>query len=198
MRFLLALLIITALAAPNASAVVDPDPDGIGVYFDLDAEITETIETPSVPFDAYVILTNPTRAEIHAISFSFNINVPPESEALFFRLSYEVVFGCIDPLLEFNPFYGDVWCGGTVPIPGSPAVVLLRWQFMLLAPVSAEFYLGQSILSDPPTMAYESEAGPVPMNVSSGDPALPVAMINGTGVVTSEDATFGSLKALYR
>lgn len=198
MRKILALLIVAVLVAPAAHAVVDPDPDGIGVYFDLEADITETVVTPSVPFDAYVILTNPSRAEIHAISFSFNINVPPEAEASFFRLSYEVVFGCIDPLLDFHPFYGDVWCGGTEPIPGSPAVVLLRWQFMLLAPVSAEFYLGQSTLSDPPPMAYESEAGWVPMHVSSGDPAQPVAMINGTGVVSSEATTFGRLKALYR
>ena len=198
MRFLLALLIIIALAAPNAQAVVDPDPDGIGVYFDLNADITETVAMPSLPFDAYVILTNPTSAEIYGISFSFNINVPPESEAFLFRLSYDVVFGCIAPHLDFHPFYGDVWCGGTEPIPGSPAVVLLRWQFMLLAPVSAEFYLGQSNRPDPLPSAYQSEAGWVPMHVSSGDPALPVAMINGTGVVSTEATTFGRLKALYR
>jgi len=199
MRKLLALLMVAVLVAPAAHAVVDPDPDGIGVYFDLDANITETLATPAVPFNAYVILTNPTWAEIHTISFSFNINVPPGMEGSFFRLSYEVVLGCIDPTLVYHPLYGDVICGGSDPIPGAPAVILLRWQFMLLAPMVADFYLGQSNMPDPAQqLAYESESGWVPMHVSSGDPALKVATVNGTGVVPAVTTSFGSMKALYR
>ena len=198
MRFLPAFLIITALAAPNAHAVVDPDPDGIGVYFDLNADITETMASPSLPFWTYVILTNPTRAEIYSISFSFNIVVPPGTENSIMRVSQVVDFICIEPAV-FHPLYGDVVCGGDVPIPGSPAVVLLSWMFMLTDTIPVDFYLGQSNMPDPAQqLAYESESGWVPMHVSSGDPALPVAMINGTGVVSAEATTFGRLKALYR
>ncbi|MEN8007303.1 MAG: hypothetical protein ABFS42_09835 [Candidatus Krumholzibacteriota bacterium] len=198
MRNLILTLILATMAVPTAQAVVDPGPDGIGVYFDLDADITETVMTPSIPFAAYVILTNPTRAEIHAVSFSFTIVVPAGMESSLFRLSHEVIFSCIDPALDFHPLYGNVQCGGDIPVPGSPTVILLRWQFVLLSTIPVDFFLGQINEPGPIPLAYESEAGWVPMYVSSGDPALPVAKVNGTGVVPLTSTSFGNLKALYR
>ncbi len=57
------LSIFVLLLAANAFAQLDPDLDGIGIYFD--AEATLTCAYTSVPFEsvtAYLCITNPTDA----------------------------------------------------------------------------------------------------------------------------------------
>ncbi len=200
MRKLIGILILASFIAPSAQAVVDPDPDGIGIYFDLNADIYQTVVGPSSPFDAYVILTNPTWAEILGYEFSRHISVPPGMEGMVIWL--DRTWTGFNELLPVElPDLGDnVMLGMVAPLPTSPAVVLVRWQFMLLTPMVMDFYLGPSNgeFGTNGRLAYESEAGWVPMYVSSGDPGLLVATVNGTGVVPATSTTFGSLKALFR
>lgn len=207
MKYLL-LISFVLLFPPLALATVDPDPDQIGVYFDLEAETTCVATIQNVPFDAYIIITNPT-SEVSAFAFSLCLDVQPGMEGLIFRLSHGWPIGCG---IDINPVIYDGCEDGFIrgcsePLPAGPGgVVVLTEQYMLLADMLVEFRLG-------PTYAYDSTgavvetpphyAGPdgeiIPLGISSGDPALPVAQINGDcSVVPVENATFGRVKGLYR
>ena len=63
----------------------------------------------------------------------------------------------------------------------------------------AIFYLAATPFTGPDTgqLAYQSGGQWVPMFVSSGDPGLPVASVNGT-VLDVVPATWAGVKALYR
>lgn len=204
MRTHMALLILLALTVPQASAVADPDPDGIGVYFDMSADILQIMMEPGVPFFAHVILTNPSAGDLLAYEFSYRIEVPLGLESMFVRLGLlfpDFVPG--DITLPFYDIFDDEIALGPFPsahIPGSPAVLLLTWQFLLLVPMDASFYLGPTSGENGSTgqMAYETETGFVTMNPSTGNPEFPVATINGDWVIPVTETTFGSLKALYR
>ena len=200
MRRLIALTILATLIAPAAHAAIDPDPDGIGVYFDLNADVYEIAMGPSVPFNAYIIVTNPTGTGIQGYEFSRIITVPPGMEGMFFTL-VEIWHGYNDIHPVEPPGLGnDFMISFGTPIPATPTVTLVTWQFMLLAPMIVDFYLGPSSgeFGTNGLLVYESPTGPVPLHVSSGDPALRVATVNGTGVVPVTMTSFGSLKALYR
>ena len=72
---------------------------------------------------------------------------------------------------------------------------------MLLAPMGLNFYLGpysvQSVEDGLP--AYVGIGNVIyPLGVSSGDPGLPVASVNGCNAVTVEGTTFGGVKCLFR
>ena len=132
-----ALLLILAfsLAASSAVAVVDPDPDMMGIYFDLTADENCLTIGPSIPFFAYLILTNPTSADITAYEFGLELVVPTGMESMVFRLADQTL-GC---LICFPPYVeilgGDYVVGLASPRPAEPATVLHLWQYMLLAPI---------------------------------------------------------------
>jgi len=202
MFWLLVLLILAAASVPQASAVIDPDPDGIGVYFDLAADQNQTGAPASVPVFAYVILTNPTGDEIQGFEFAYHISVPPGMEALLFRLQMgwppEVPLDLTLPI--YDTFSDEIVAVTSTPIPASSAVILLTWQFLLLAPMETNFFLGPTS-GEPPSngrLTYVSETEPVAMNLSTGGPDVPVATINGDAAVPISSSTFGSLKTLYR
>ncbi|MEN8007302.1 MAG: hypothetical protein ABFS42_09830 [Candidatus Krumholzibacteriota bacterium] len=204
MRKLLALLFVAGLftlVVPSAHAIVDPDPDGIGVYFDLNADITEIMVPAAVPFYAYAILTNPTGGDIWGYEFSRIFSVPPGMEGMLYMLE-RIWHGVNDGITPVEPpdLGGNVMAGISPPLPVAPTVILVTWQFMLLTPMVVDCYVGPSTGDFGTTgrLVYETATGPVPMHVSSGDPALKVATVNGTGVVAVETTTFGALKALYR
>ena len=205
MRTQMALLILFALSASQASAVTDPHPNGIGVYFDLNADTWQVWSGPNIPINTYVILTIPTGEEILGYEFAYRISVTPGMENMFFRLGMEFPdFVPTDINLPNYEIFGDeVAVGPFAPahMSGSSAVVLLTWQFMFLSPaMEVEFFLGPTSGEGPTQgqLAYYSEAGIVPMHPSSGNHLLPVAMVNGEGVVPTTETSFGSLKALFR
>lgn len=207
MKYLL-LLLFVLLFPSLAQATIDPDPDQIGVYFDLEAETSCIDADVNVPFDAYIIITNPT-SEVSAFAFSLCLDVQPGMEVLIFRLSHGWPVECgidIHPVI-YDECEGGIIRGCSEPLPAGPGgMVVLTEQYMLLADMLVEFRLG-------PTYAYDSAgsivetppyyAGPdeeiIPLGISSGDPALPVAQVNGDcRVVPVENATFGRVKGLYR
>ncbi len=205
LNLLITLLILLALSAPQVLATADPDPDGIGVYFDLQADIWQNWIGANIPFNAYVILTNPSGEEILGYEFAYQLLVTPGMENLIFGLG--IVFPDFVPIVPPWPIY-DIFAGEVVigpfapaPMPGNPAVVLATWQFMLLTPnIWAEFYLGPTS-GDGVTdgrLAYDSEAGWVSMNNSTGNPEIPVATVNLEAPIPITETTYGSLKALYR
>ncbi len=65
MKKLVVILLVSMMAA-SAFAVTDPDPNMIGIYFDLNANDNCLTIGPSIPFNAYLILTNSTAPTISA------------------------------------------------------------------------------------------------------------------------------------
>jgi len=196
-------VLFVVIGGTPSNATVNPDSDEIGVYFDTNADTVCMSVAPSIPFSAYLIITNPSSAEVWGIEFSMCTEFIGGDESLLFRLSEVWSAGFIDHPVEWD------WCldgraiGFYEPVPQvGENVVLVQLQFMLLAEMGVEFYIGphpvETIEDGLP--AYEGVGGVVlPLGISSGDPNLPVAAVNGEcNVVSVESKTFSGLKCLYR
>jgi hypothetical protein len=206
----LVVLFLACVVATSAFAVIDPDPNSIGIYFDLNADTNCSDQSVSVPFMAYLILTNTTAPTVSAYEVGY-LNVGPGPGQLF-RLSSLIANGDMTGLdlgENGDPMMGDHIVGLSSPIPGNPATVLHSWNYMLLAQVGMEMYISaasQSSLEGPfPVIlnangnilfnAFHSTGGPP---TPDGDPGIPVATVNGDCVVGTEAVSFGSVKSLFR
>ena len=67
----LLVLVLSCFLASSVFAVIDPDPDMLGVYFDVTANENCMFVEANVPFFAYLILTNTTAPAINAYEFGF-------------------------------------------------------------------------------------------------------------------------------
>lgn len=175
-------IILSLLFYANALAVpIDPTPDHIGVYFDPGATITNFDSSPNVPFTAYVIITNPTAANLWGIELSYNLVVPPGFENSYDRLEYGLPLNSVDIGTNEDPAQGDFIVGLASPLHQSSAVVFVTWEFVLTDHFQMDIYLGassaQSIEDDLP--AYAAGDSIVPLGPTSGDFNIPVATING-------------------
>jgi hypothetical protein len=198
----LVVLLLVSLMATSAFAQIDPDTNGIGVYFDAGATTHELMgQAPSVPFSAYVCITNPTN-DVSGLEFGYNIVVPAGMEAMFFRLANVLPVGSIDLGVNTNIFSGDYIVGLASPLPASQSVVFVSWTWMMLAPgLTMEFYLGASSIPSLPDYdgpAYEAGGFILPLGQSTGGLDNPVAAVNMMAPVAIENASFGSVKSLFR
>ena len=130
------------LAGTPAYSTLNPDPDEIGIYFDTSADAVCLTAAPNVPFFAYLIITNPSSAEVWGIEFSMCTEFIGGDESLFFRLSEVWSAGFIDLPVEWD------WCldgraiGFYEPVPQVGGnVVLVQLQYMLLAEMAVKFYI---------------------------------------------------------
>jgi len=199
MKKLLAILAI-ALLASSAMATVDPDPDGIGVYFDLPGDIVCT--TTAAPFAnvvGFLLATNPS-ASAGISGWEAQIwtgGAAPVAPAWTLAAGLDV-----DPSAEgFQVGIGT----GALALPWAPAVVLATWSGFVMSPADAiEFFVagvpGSTSFADSPGYAAGDNAGDLrPFQVSSGTGLdLPVAGINICNVIANENLTFSNVKALYR
>lgn len=198
--FAATVILLIVCTSTAAHAVVDPDPDGVGVYFDMSADVNTQLIGLFVPFDAYVILTNPSSAEIRSFEFAYSVRPPAGMEANLVRTGLTLPPGIICINCDWDPYGDNVVLPFTSPVPPSPATILMAWQYMLTASMPVEFSLGATSFMGPMSgqLAYEGEAGFVPMHVSSGDPSLPVAAVNAGDVTPDRVISAGTLKAQYR
>ncbi|MFT7700335.1 MAG: hypothetical protein ACI8S7_002178, partial [Candidatus Krumholzibacteriia bacterium] len=119
---------------------------------------------------------------------------------MFFRLAATLPAGAVDLGNSTDITLGDYVVGLATPLPASSAVAFVSWQFLLLAPISMEIYLGpasiESIADGLP--AYEIGGSILPLGLSTGGSA-PVATVNtGECAVANEAASFGGVKSLFR
>ena len=196
----LVVLLMVSLMATSAFAVVDEDPDMLGVYFDLNADQNAINVGASTPFFAYVMITNPSSVEVHGLEFGYDVVPPAGLEGMMFRLLNSLPAGAVDLGTSTNLLSGDYVVGLAQPLIGEPATTFITWQFMLLTPMSVDIYLGpssvQSIEDGLP--AYEIGGTILPLGLSTGGVNTPVAVVNGVGPVAVEEASFGSVKSLFR
>ncbi len=71
---------------------------------------------------------------------------------------------------------------------------------MLLSPMTVEIFLGPSNVQsiDDGLPAYEIGGSILPLGLSTSGANVPVAVVNGAGPVAVEEASFGSVKSLFR
>lgn len=182
-------LILMLLATP-CLAQLDPDPDSIGVYFDLAA--TQVVTTAPVGGEvaAYLIATNPSQAGGLAM---WEGRVQASG-------AYAVVWG--GPTSGFNVamnmpggngFSFTVF--GEPPLQQlAPLTVLAHLWIVPMEEGAIDLLLGsttyrlEDIYMSPDYLLYPS----------SGSLDLPVASINGDPPVAAEVATWGEVKSLFR
>jgi hypothetical protein len=200
----LVVLLLASLVATSAFAVLDPDPDMMGIYFDTNADNNCLTSPSGVPFSAYLILTNTTAPAINAYELGLTVVVPAGLEASLFRLSSTIANGAISgvDVGTNGPLGGDFIVGLAGPLPAQPALILHAFQYLPFAPMSIEFFLGASsapsIPGDFPVV--QNANGSILMQVgqSTGGPDNAVATVNTGCVVGVEEASFGSVKSLFR
>ena len=193
---------VTFIHTGPATGTVNPHPDEIGLYFDTNADTVCNTVAPYIPFIAYLIITNPSADEVWGIEFSLCTEIPGGHEGALFKLGEVWSAGFFD----FGMFD---WCldgravGFNEPVPQvGENVVLVQLQYMLLANISIEFFLGPhpvEYIEDGLPAYLDGNGVVLPLHVSSGYPGLPVAAVNGQcSVVPVETKTFSGLKCLYR
>ena len=195
----LIVLVLISLMATSAFAVIDPDTDMLGVYFDLNADSNCLDMGPSIPFMAFVTITNPSATEVHGLEFGYNL-LNSGGPGTLFRLANILPAGAVDLGNSVDLVVGDYVVGLASPLLGQAAVQFVTWQFMLLVPQTVEIFLGpssiESIADGLP--AYEIGGSILPLGLSTGGPATAVATVNGECVVAVDNASFGSVKSLFR
>lgn len=203
MKKLLVLLAVLALAAP-AMAGIDPGTNGIGVYFDLGANVNCGAPAPYALLPMYLIATNIN--ETSGISgWETHVYFEPTPGA---GVTYAYAgVGAVNPLTA--PDF-QVGMGGG-PLPYSPAVLLLTMS---------TFYLGGPlmigvgpIISAPPSFSPPSPgyaAGNAPDRLIKLTPSsnVPIPGSNfgywvaganaGNCPVPNEETSWGGVKALYQ
>lgn len=202
----LVVLLLATLVATSAFAVIDPDDDMMGIYFDVNADENCLTVGASTPFFTYLILTNTTAPAINAYELGKVNVVPAGMEGMIFRLSSNIANNVVSgvDVGTNDALGGDYIVGLAAPLPAQPALILHSWQYMLLAVIPVEMFIGSSsapsIPGDYPVV--QNAEGSILMQVgqSTGGPDIPVAMVNNADpcVVGVEEASFGSVKSLFR
>ncbi|MCP4144896.1 MAG: hypothetical protein GY752_06380 [bacterium] len=199
-----AILTLMMLAiATVAFAQIDPDENGIGLYFDeFGYEVCLTTAAPFTPITAYLLATN--ISEESGIS-GFECEVT--TDGLLTAAAWSL--NGVQPLNVFAaPLFAVGLGENELATPVINNVVLLATLTAYVLDPADQVSFGVKNLDagsfDPPAPGYAAgdNAGLlVPLQVSSGFPyGAAVAQINidPCGVVANEDVSFGSVKALYR
>jgi hypothetical protein len=195
MKKLLAVFAV-ALIASGAMAQVDPDPDGIGVYFDVAGLTYET--ATAAPFQqvtAYLLITNPT-APAGVSGWEAVVDVTGGAVGA----SWVLAAGLN---VTTAPIF-QVGIGlGAAALPAAPAVLLATWSGFIMAPTDVVGFVitpaNVSFADSPGYAAGDDETDLIGLQVSNGFPyGDACALINSTGVVANEDLTFSNVKNMFQ
>jgi len=189
-----------------ALAQIDPDPDGIGVYFDTAATVNYIDAPPGFPVEFYIIITNPTEPAM--IGWECSLEIQPQGGYVSYVLTNPPGGGAIN--VETPP---NFVVGYSVPFPMSPATVVATGTIIVTsARTNYTFRLHPA--PNPSAGPWDgcylplyvtTTYGFVPLHYSCGweQPApdcVPniVAAINGGEEPTAaENTTWSQIKALY-
>jgi len=190
-------LLVLVASAGSVFAQLDPDEDGIGVYFDPCACVNCVPMEPG-PQQGYVVITHPTaqragvggwEAQIWVEGPAVITNTTYQGNSLNFLTPPDYLVGIAVPL--YNPFM-------------YPAVVVATIDFQILdtsGPV--DFYINGIYKHSLPDRVPAYLDGDdyniiIALQQPTGGPTIPVATINGDCAVPSESASWGEVKSLYR
>lgn len=197
-KLLLAMVVLSALTGVAHAQPVDPDDDGIGIYFDPCA-CNNCITMDVGMHRGFLVITHPTSpAGVRGWEAKVWAEGPIEITSVTMMGSYvnvgtppEYMVGTAEPLI--NPFT-------------YPAVVVAAVDFFLDSTTTpAQFFIDgiffHSLPEKVPAYLDGSDINIIKeLRQSTGGPTIPVALINGTcdDVVAVDVETWGGVKALFR
>jgi len=202
----LVVLLMLSLMAVSAFAVVDPDPDMMGIYFDETADVNCFAPIFRERWFGYLILTNPTYPAVDAYEFSFTYAITGGLDDDFIIRADNIANGVVAGVRVGVD--ADYAVGLSEPIPASPATILHSWEFQTFDELmTVELFLGA--LSEPsipgaalPIVKLAGENTLMTTGISTGGVLNPVAVVKpdctGGGPVATESDTWGGVKSLYR
>lgn len=186
------------LAAATSFGQVDPTPDSLGIYFDQGA--TQFCRATSAPFEsvfAYLCLTNPTCMDISG----WEAIVRHEGDS-----PVSPAWGLPTPSVDVNPDpeIFQVGISTLMPVlPTSPIAVLATWNGFVAGPDDViEFYVEGLQAQETPYYSCPDALDPIMCQVPTPfGPGGPCAMIAPDSIclpLANDEATFTTLKSLYR
>ena len=172
-----------------AVAQVDPDPDGIGIYFDQEATVVAATGSTGEVLQAYLVGTN--------LSQSGNIDywesyVCPDQGASVGGSPYGSYNYAMN--MPGDPCWSCIALYMDPPLPAQE-ITLLASLGIYIEDDSVPIGL---FVGGEDRYRIDGSLVEYPMFPSSGSPDLPVATINGEAPIPVEPVTWGGVKALYK
>jgi len=195
--FITAILNVAIVA--NVAAQIDPDPDGIGVYFDLEATQVVAMAEEGEFVTAYLFATNisqPGGVVFWEASIEPNITVPPDDPAAWAGYIYGAPVDSYNYAMNVP---GDPsWHCIAMPQPPLPVAPLTLLAYLSIHILDGSYPIALYVTYDPLYSVVGTDGPYHDLFHSSGAEDLPVAVINGQGPIAAQAATWSQLKSLYR
>ncbi len=194
-------LLLTAFITGNAFAQLDPDNDGIGIYFDPCACVN-CLELPANQEHlGYVVITHPTS---DAGVLGWEAKIWSEGPAVV--TNWELMGDATNFATRDNEFVVGLGSPIVNPYTYPAVVVAIMHLFIFDESAPIEFFIDEVYFNSIPEIhqpAYLDGADYniiKPLQQIQGSADLPVAVVNGScdDIVATENTTFDGLKALYR
>lgn len=126
------LIIGLGLFAVTASAQIDPNADGVGIYADLDGMTNQVELEVGVPMEVFLLLTRPSASGLLA-GWECGLILPDNVSVWGWNVSYPGALVMIDP-----PGYLAVWPDG---VPFQDVNLLMKFIIVPLDSEPAQFYI---------------------------------------------------------
>ena len=193
-----AILLLFLILASGAWAVLDPDPDQMGIYFDTEGDLFCIDASFASMVPIYILYTHPTLSAVRGFECGMNISTE--------GIPGSVVLNTIYPVnaLNMGSRSGNDFnyiVGYASPVPTTIATVLATLEFFYMDPTQLDLTLGPanpaSLGSELPVILCE-DFSLLPVGTSTR--FTPSAQINGElcRVIATDEATWDSIKAMYR
>ena len=191
--------LLTVLAIP-AMGQIDPGPDGIGIYADMEA-MTNAMDTGTGLFvELYVLVTGCT-AEGGITAWEMSLHYEGPITHAGYLIPYNHINVGIFPSFSVG--------NAQAVIPQQPVMHLMTLNFLVLGTEPADIYVraahapsGGSMGNDLPVYINDTGDGSYTdlrnMYPSSGSVDLPVFRFNGAEPVATDSATWSGVKAMFR
>ena len=183
MRHVLFLCLVMTLVVPAASAQA---PDTIGLWFDLDYSVNVAPLPVAVPFEAYLVLHEPSADAVAGAVFAYEVS---DSSVLFVLAtqwaddpSIQVIDGCT----QFG--YG-------IPRPAEPAMLLATFTYLAVSPAADLYFTVAACFGEVCPFYLASDLTPVCLETTLGNGF--VACLGDCSVGT-EATSWSAVKSLYR
>ena len=194
------LIVFLFIAAPLAGQAksVTPDPDILGIYFDLDANVyLSYTSAPLELMNAYLLISNPSDAGGVA---AWECLARVQGDAALQQWELSAGLNILDTQLgEFHVAIGM----GASALPAAPTILLATWSGYVATPRAAvmfhvEPYPGSASFTETPGyVSGEDDGRFIPLGSTFGDYFQPCAAINPYGT-PAESMGWGDIKALFR
>ena len=201
----LVVILLASLVATSAFAVIDPDTDSIGVYFDTNADLNciDFIGGFMDILPVYIVWTNPSASSFTGYEFGYTNEVSTGAMIMLGGTSYfnGVSVDASDVYTGQTLQTGEHSVVTSVAIPTCPATILQRWDFVCMGG-SVDFFLykGINAIGAILPQVLSGDGDKIQLMQSTGGDDIPVGMLNPVGdcVVSVEETSFGSVKSLFR